>query len=724
MSKNMLSSNRPSVFQLLRPHLLAMVLYSALTLVALNNLILHFSTAVLSTSEWDYAIYYWNLWWVKYALFNLHRDPMFSNYVLYPNNVNLALTNLGITLGLVTAPLQEILDLKLIYNGLVVIPFVASSYMTFLFLRRLTHIDWLAALGGALFTFTPATINSANQGQIHLLQTWWMPLFLLIWEGVIAQHSIRSRVTAAIGLGLAAYLAWMTGIELALWSLILLAPYALYTWITRCSGQNRLRVVGLVLLAGIVMLGPAMLEPIPALLQTRGMTFPIIGRHTLEYYSFQAKWLVLREPDRLYASIGQLIPLLTLISLLVASRHRQRWLWFAMGLGLLILALGPYWPGTDIPLPYLLLHRLMGNQYRTPVRFITPATFALLVFVALSLSDLVERKNALRWPHCAWPIGAVVAGLVLDSGMLAPFPVGFMPDYAIYHEIGRDMEEYTLLEVPVGPASGFGEFGTAPDLEYYSHIHHKRILNGIVSRVPSDYMSKYERSPLLRGLTGLYDMPALDVAARELADKLNRWDMRYVLVHRDRLEKERAPGIIAFLNVQPELCLVDAEGDLLAYRRINTWADCPRPEMSALPTGTTRLMLGEPGDERYVGLGWYDVENIGGPQGRWAGGILTSTLRVLLPRQDLRASFNAFAYPEHQIVTVRVNGQPVAHFQLTEAWQAYQFDIPADVLPDAGPTLVELEHAKLLSASERTNGQSPDQRPLAAAYSWFEFTVR
>jgi hypothetical protein len=268
----------------------------------------------------------------------------------------------------------------------------------------------------------------------------------------------------------------------------LAAPYALYTWLARCRGVERLHVAGL-----------ALIEPIPTLLQTRGMVFPIVDRHTLEFQPFRAIWLIIRDPEWLGFTIGQLIPLLTLLSVIVTSKQRERWLWFAMGLGLLILALGPYWPGTDIPLPYLLLHSLMGNQYRTAVRFITPATFALLVFVALSLSDLVERKNALHWPHCAWPIGAVVAGLVLDSGMLAPFPVGFMPDYAIYHEIGRDMEEYTLLEVPVGPASGFGEFGTASDLEYYSHIHHKRILNGIVSRVPSDYMSKYERSPLLRG---------------------------------------------------------------------------------------------------------------------------------------------------------------------------------------------------------------------------------
>jgi len=62
--------------------------------------------------------------------------------------------------------------------------------------------------------------------------------------------------------------------------------------------------------------------------------------------------------------------------------------------------------------------------------------------------------------------------------------------------------------------------------------------------------------------------------------------------------------------------------------------------------------------------------------------------------------------------------------ELTEVWQVYPFNLPAGALPDAGPALIELVHAKLLSASERPDGQSPDQRPLAAAYSGFEFTLR
>ena len=38
-----------------------------------------------------------------------------------------------------------------------------------------------------------------------------------------------------------------------------------------------------------------------------------------------------------------------------------------------------------IDLPYALLHRLLGNQYRTPMRFMTPAVLALTMVVCLTL---------------------------------------------------------------------------------------------------------------------------------------------------------------------------------------------------------------------------------------------------------------------------------------------------------------------------------------------------
>ena len=711
-------SSRQSAFLRFRPHILALAFYAALTVIALNNLVRHFATAVPAVEGWDYAIFYWNLWWVKYALFNLHRDPFFSNYVLYPNTVNLSLHTLAFPLGLVSAPLQDILDLKLIYNGLMVGCLITSGYLTFLFVRRHVQNDWVALLGGALFAFMPTSIARVSAGHLNLAQAWWLPLELLLWDSVIAQRSLRSRLVTAAALGLATYLAWTDDAQFMLLIGVLLAPYALHTWITHCHGKERLRVIGLALVAGVFMLGPALVEPIPALLQTRGLTFPRVDLYTLEYHSYQLSWLWADDPERQGEGIGQVLPLLTLISLPLTGKRRVRWFWFALGLGLCVLALGPYLHGTRIPLPYLLIHKLMGEQYRTPLRFMIPASFALVIFISFSLVNLFDKMTP-RWQP--WLIGAATVGLVFNSGMLASVPVTFLPDYRIYHEIGRDPAEYALLEVPVGPASGFGEFGDASDLQFYAYVHHKRLINGIVSRVPSDSLSRFEKSLLLRGLTGEYDFPPFDEASRELTDKLVRWDLRYVLVHRDRVRPEHVREIVEFLNVQPMLCVADEEGDLLAYQRINAWAECPQPEMSELPTNTNRLVLGNPASDRYVGPGWYDVEDIGGQPGRWAGEIATATLKLVPPPDSHRLRFRAVTYPANQTVTVSVNGQTVGAAKLTNDWAEYEFDLPAGALRAQGPWLVELTHARLESAFERTGGQVEDKRPLGAAYDYFEF---
>jgi hypothetical protein len=57
---------------------------------------------------------------------------------------------------------------------------------------------------------------------------------------------------------LAFYLAWMSGLEPLMWSGPLWAPYALYTGMTQCQGLERMRVLGLVLVTGVVLLGSAM----------------------------------------------------------------------------------------------------------------------------------------------------------------------------------------------------------------------------------------------------------------------------------------------------------------------------------------------------------------------------------------------------------------------------------------------------------------------------------
>jgi len=73
----------------------------------------------------------------------------------------------------------------------------------------------------------------------------------------------------------------------------------------------------------------------------------------------------------------------------------RRWSWLIVAIGCFVLALGPFIDigSTRIPLPYAIVHWLLGNQYRTPMRFATPGVFALAMFVASSLDRFLTQLN-------------------------------------------------------------------------------------------------------------------------------------------------------------------------------------------------------------------------------------------------------------------------------------------------------------------------------------------
>jgi hypothetical protein len=134
--------------------------------------------------------------------------------------------------------------------------------------------------------------------------------------------------------------------------------------------------------------------------------------------------------------------------------------------------------------------------------------------------------------------------------------------------------------------------------------------------------------------------------------------------------------------------------------------------------------LGGDGDGRFVGQGWFRSESIGGAQARWAGDAATSLLRVsLVPGVDYRVMFKAAAYPDGQTLTVRVNGEAVAQFDLAQDWQEYSFMIRSEQIDTVDITLVELAHTRAESPYDRTEGSSSDRRELAAAYDWLRITV-
>ena len=134
--------------------------------------------------------------------------------------------------------------------------------------------------------------------------------------------------------------------------------------------------------------------------------------------------------------------------------------------------------------------------------------------------------------------------------------------------------------------------------------------------------------------------------------------------------------------------------------------------------GTIRVNMGSPESDVYVGTGWFLSENIGGVMGRWAGNVPTATLRLDLRPQTYCLRFRAWAYPPNQVVALAVNDVDIAVLPMSETWTIYTTTMPAAAIRIGETTMIQFNHASLLSPHKRTRGDSSDQRDLGAAYEW------
>lgn len=715
-------ARRSTQLRRLRPYLVAGLGYLALTGVALAALMARFTTAMpgIAGQHADFAVFDWNVWWFQHAIFQLGRDPYYTNYILYPYTTNLAYHTFTPLLNVLALPIYATLGLTAALNSWIVGSLVFNGLAMFAFLRHHHIANGLTFLGGALFAFTSATLSRVAFVHLSMVPNGWLPLSLLAWDWL----SERRRWPWAVLLGGVLYATLMTDIQFIVWLALLLPLYALYT-LWQAEPQARRRIVVLGVLAIVVFVGLASIAPLPQLLAGRDNQYGEEYSGIIEdWYSTHLEDLVAFPPRLLVnerATLGVLLPLGIVIGLVAGRKVRRRWFWLGVGLLFLVLALGPTLKPFDIPLPFRLFYALVGGTYRVAARFLLPAVLALIVFAMMSLQPLYQRLSRLGG---ILAIGGVLIFLAIENRWYEPLPVFSMPDYRIYHQIGNEPGEFLILEVPVGPHNLFGNggvFGKGGVLQYYAPIHHKQLINGAVSRAPVGLTQSYRQWPLITALAEEGPLPDLPAARAEFKRLSAEWNMQYVILHRDMLESETATWAAGFFNTQDQWCLVDEEGPLLIYTRLGH-AACATPNRLNLPPDGL-IDLGN-GSERYLGTGWYYSENVGGPLARWTGRELTATLYVNLPPQNYHVELQASTIVPNQVVAVFANQQHVADISIGSGWNRYAFDLPAAVVSAGAVTTIDLVPARIMSPHDLTNGQSDDRRPLATAYASIQFEPR
>jgi hypothetical protein len=557
--------------------------YLIITLVVLNNLVAHINTAMpgvvnvqasdqIQPSEFD--IFYWNLWWVKHATFDLHISPLYTNFIAYPFVSPLAGHTLALWWSLISAPFQSVLGLIATYNLIIAACFVLAALCMYLFAKHHVRSRGVAFLAGLMFALTPAMVHRASVGHLDKLSIFWLPLILWLWDKVIESK----RWTWALTLGIALWFSWLTDFQQTMWALLLLVPYVAYTLIKphRHRDTEIYKYLGvlaswrLIAVALIAFVIPSLFAPLPQLIEANKLNYPPARLEDTAAFAFPIQNFF-NPSDNGDFSIGLLLPIGTVLSLFFMRRDSKRWLWFLIGLSCFVLALGPYIDigSTRIPLPYSLVHILLGNQYRTPMRFATPGVLAWTMLFALTLDRFIVWLQSRFTLHSSlithYSLLVIAFTLfIFDYHLLQPFPITEMPDYQIYHTIGSATGDFTVLELPIGVRTGFAVVGRGEYLQYYAPIHQHPIPSGYLSRLPNDITNYFYFDPLIGALTLSKSFsPQVDP---KLSQLIADWHIGYVILHRDMLEPGRVKSFGDLLNRQPALEKVGEEGPLVIYR--------------------------------------------------------------------------------------------------------------------------------------------------------------
>ncbi len=709
----------------------ALFFYAGLAFLTLHPLV--FGNGV-KVAGYDFFNYNWNMWWIRHALTTPGLSVYENNFAMFPFTTNYGYHALTAVWYPLWALLEPLLGTLTVMNVITLLVCTLNGWLFFALLRRERIAPGLALIGGAALQVSPILRYFYFNTHINLMDWFWLPAELLLWQALVrAVETRRARRAALLALaqGVTLWGILLTDLQFPIFTAMLLAPYVLYT-LWRSAARLRLIAAGALVAAAALPLA-WFLGPLPYILRFSGTLAPgtVEDRPGIpldRLFSMSETWWEWSSP-----SLGAFVTVILLISvvgsfLLRQGRQRGRWGWFLLALAALLLALGPNLIIGEraFPMaPFRLLYAQTNGMFKMPWRLAPIFIIAALVFVGKTWTPFFRRRTAGR----IFALAGVFLLLTLDvrlfeSAPLLPVPV----DYSFYYAIGAEpYADEVILEVPTGAATGDVILGDprATQLQYYGIIHGKRMVNGFISRAPLEhYWYMLTDDPLLSWL-GQRRYLEPERVEPELRDHVFNWPIGYIVIHRDLIGRDSSTvqEILGYFNSLDDLlCPYTVEGDAVVYR--TTWHPdgCPPRTPPETAPGVYTIDIGSAGDEAFIGWGWHYAETVSGLTLRWAGAYPQTQVYLDLPAGQYTVALAAQAYWQPRQLRLLVNGTligeavPIGADSLRE----YAFTLPAGVLGSGKGVTLTLDYDAAVVPA--VVGQGEDSRKLAVAVNWIRFT--
>lgn len=168
----------------------------------------------------DAPYHIWHNWWLKFSLFDLHQNPLYTDYIFHPQKIPLVYDANAFVFGALTIPLQFITHNVVLSSNIVfLLSFVLSGLSLFYLakytlslnkprgsaLELSTHHTILydsknlaAFFAGLIFAFSPYTLAQAIDGHTNLTTTWIIPFYTFFLLKSLETHPAGEKITRRV----------------------------------------------------------------------------------------------------------------------------------------------------------------------------------------------------------------------------------------------------------------------------------------------------------------------------------------------------------------------------------------------------------------------------------------------------------------------------------------------------------------------------------------------
>jgi len=441
------------------------------------------------------------------------------------------------------------------YNILFFASFILSGFGAYLLALYFTKSKPASLIAGVIFAFSPFHIHNALGTNVGTMHQEWLPFFALYLFKFFENLSLKNFSLAALFFLLIGFTEHQTLAFTVIFILLFLA-YKLV------SGPKKfLRgKLWIYILVSAVIFSLVFFFMFRSLFTIAGSgnNYLDAGLKSAVKYSndalaifvpapFHSFWpkafseirevFKRRSDSNFSVYVGYFVLLLSLLAIFGIRFLKKRniptkgiFFWLAVAVGFYVISWGPYlhYKGVldpPVKMPYWLIYQYLPffENIRTVGRFFiwSMLGFSLLAAwgTAFAISKIKNQKSKIdenesinqdsieqtgifkNINYSQKIVFAIVVAFIMVEFLAVPFKTNSLLHSSFYEKLGKDRENYSVLEVPGSTSYDFA----SRDLVWKS-IHRKNTINGYdFARVIEDHYTFQRGTPIIRTL--LYDIP-------------------------------------------------------------------------------------------------------------------------------------------------------------------------------------------------------------------------